>query len=235
MKRTIIVIIFFIFNIINTINGQITSCYKFKPYLLSNKLVQNKSTSRDSTKRIFTPCTMENGDTIPSFLLKEIIIKHPFKSKKQMQRYYKRMNRLEYYVKKVYPYALLASSKINEINLKLENIKNKKSRRKIIKYEYSKLMHEFKKPLSKLSIAQGRILIRLIYRETNNSAFYHIQDFKGKFTAYFWQTIARLFGNNLKSTYDPYGKDYDIEHFVLKLQKSQEDIRYNKIQTYKAI
>ena len=221
MKKTIIVIIFFISSIINTINGQIANCSKIKTYLVSNKLFQNKSIFKDSTKNIFTKYTIENGDTIPYFLLKEIIIKYPFKNKRQMRRYYKKMSRLEYYVKKVYPYALLASAKINEINLKLENVKNKKKRREIIKYEYSKLMHDFKKPLSKLSINQGRVLIRLIYRETNNSAFYHIQDFKGKFTAYFWQTIARLFGNNLKSTYDPYGEDCDIEYFVLKLQKSQ--------------
>jgi len=226
MKKIIIVIIFFISNILSTINEKIATCNNVLPYTLGNNSFQHKI-FKDSIKTIFTRCIIENGDTIPHFQLKEILILTPTRNKRQIRRYYKRMNRLEYYVKKVYPYAQIASAKINEINFKLKNIKNKKERRKIIKKEYSDLMRKFKQPLSKLTIKQGCILVRLIYRETNNSAFHHIQEFKGKFTASFWQTIARLFGNNLKSTYDPYGKDYDIEQIVLKLQKSKAQINFN--------
>jgi len=221
MKKIIIVIIFFISSILSTINEKIATCNNVLPHTLGNISFQQKPILKDTIKKTFTRCIIENGDTIPHFQLKEIVILTPIKNKRQLRRYYKRMSRLEYYVKKVYPYAQIASAKINEINFRLRNIKNKKERKKIIKSEYSNLMQKFKKPLSKLTFKQGRILIRLIYRETNNSAFHHIQEFKGKFTASFWQTIARLFGNNLKSTYDPYGKDYDIEQIVLKLQNQK--------------
>lgn len=73
----------------------------------------------------------------------------------------------------------------------------------------------------KLTITQGRILIRLIYRETNNSAFAHIKEYKGSVNAYFWQSLALLFGNNLKADYEPYGKDADIEEIVLAIRRGE--------------
>ena len=98
-------------------------------------------------------------------------------------------------------------------------------RRKIIKEEYAQLMKTFKAPLMRLTITQGRILIRLIYRETNNTSFSHIREYRGAVNAYFWQSIALLFGHNLKADYDPNGEDAEIEAIVRKIQ--QENYKKN--------
>ncbi len=71
----------------------------------------------------------------------------------------------------------------------------------------------------KLSVTQGRILVRLIYRETNHTSFAHIREYKGAVNAYFWQSLALLFGNNLKAAYDPYGEDAEIEEIVQRIQQ----------------
>lgn len=154
---------------------------------------------------------------IPHILLKEVIVRGKFKGK----RYYQRRDRLSFNVRKVYPYARIAAQHINAINNKIEYAATKKEKENIIKTEYSELMASFKKPLMKLSYTQGRILVRLIYRETNNSAFAHIKEYRGTFNAYFWQSVALLFGNNLKADYDPQGDDKEIEEVVQSILAGQ--------------
>ena len=73
----------------------------------------------------------------------------------------------------------------------------------------------------KLSITQGKILIRLIYRETHESSFAHIREYKGGVNAYLWQSIALLFGNNLKADYDATGEDAEIETIVQKILRNE--------------
>ncbi len=164
-----------------------------------------------------------NGDTILYIQLPEVVVTG--KAKKRSQRYYERQyrnqTRLEYNVKKVYPYARMAANKINEIELKLSKIKKESERKEALKEEYSQLMKNFKEPLTRLSVSQGRILIKLIYRETNNTSFTHIREYRGSVNAYFWQSLALLFGHNLKSTYDPCGEDAEIEAIVLKIEKGE--------------
>ena len=92
-------------------------------------------------------------------------------------------------------------------------------RKQIIKKEYKELMHTFKQPLMKLTVTQGKILVRLIYRETNNTSFNHIKEYKGTVNAYFWQSLALLFGNNLKADYEPNGRDREIEQVVRSIEK----------------
>ena len=69
---------------------------------------------------------------------------------------------------------------------------------------------------------QGKILVRLVYRETNNSAFEHIREYKGAVSACFWQGIALLFGNNLKADYEPEGRDREIEEIVRKVDSERK-------------
>ena len=124
-----------------------------------------------------------------------------------------------YNVRKAYPYAKIAAAKINEIEARLANIHTKRERERIIKEEYKQLMKTFKKPLMSLTVTQGKILVRLIYRETHNSSFHHIKEYKGGVNAYFWQSLALLFGNNLKADYEPEGRDKDIEEVVRQIEK----------------
>lgn len=165
---------------------------------------------------------IRQGDTIPHVLLEEAIVKRKGNHNAGWYRRQERRNvRLEYNVRKVYPYALIAAAKVNEIENKLSQATKESEKRKIIKEEYSQLMKTFKAPLMKLSITQGKILIRLIYRETNHTSFAHIREYRGAVNAYFWQSIALLFGNNLKAAYDPYGEDAEIEAIVLKILREK--------------
>ena len=68
-----------------------------------------------------------------------------------------------------------------------------------------------------MTISQGRILIKLIDRETRNTSYTLIRDYRGKFSAAFWQGIARFFGTNLKEEYDPYGEDALIEAIIKEI------------------
>lgn len=160
---------------------------------------------------------VRQGDTIPQVWLEEVVVTGKSHSARWYKRHYQRYSRLEYNVRKVYPYACIAAAKINEIESRLSGITQEAERRKIIREEYNGLMKTFKAPLMKLSITQGRILIRLIYRETSHTSFAHIREYRGSINAYFWQSIALLFGNNLKAAYDPAGEDAEIENIIQKI------------------
>ncbi|HBO25942.1 MULTISPECIES: DUF4294 domain-containing protein [Culturomica] len=172
-------------------------------------------------QQIVVPATVVHGDTLPHLNLEEVNVFGKKLNKRQYRRYTQRQERLEYNVRKVYPYAQIAARKIREIDTRISTVSDRKKRKQIIKEEYGEMMKTFKKPLMKLTITQGRILIRLIYRETNNSAFAHIKEYKGSVNAYFWQSLALLFGNNLKADYEPYGKDADIEEIVLAIRRGE--------------
>ncbi len=168
-------------------------------------------------KKEVTRTIIAGNDTIAHIWLNEIIVKGKKRNANWYQRQHQRRVRLEYNVRKVYPYARIAAAKINEIEQKLAQTKKESERKKIIKEEYALLMKTFKTPLTKLSITQGRILIRLIYRETNHTSFAHIREYRGTVNAYFWQSLALLFGNNLKAGYEPHGEDAEIEEIIQKI------------------
>lgn len=172
-------------------------------------------------REVAVPQSIAAGDSIPHYMLDEVKVKG-----KASRIYARRQSRLEYNVRKVYPYACIAARKIERINGRLASVSDPKKRKEIIRGEYRELMKTFRKPLMRLSFTQGRILVKLIYRETDDTAFSHIREYKGGFNAYFWQSIALVFGNNLKAGYEPEGKDAEIEKIVLKI-KSEELERKN--------
>lgn len=130
-----------------------------------------------------------------------------------------------YNVRKVYPYAKIAAAKISEIESLLARVNSEAKRKQIIKKEYKELMQTFKQPLMKLTVTQGKILVRLIYRETNNTSFNHIREYKGSVNAYFWQSLALLFGNNLKADYEPEGRDQEIEQIMRTIEKENSGMK----------
>ena len=83
------------------------------------------------------------------------------------------------------------------------------------------LKAEFEGELKKLTIKQGIILVKLIDRETGATSYDLIKSLRGSFSAFIWQSMARLFGSNLKLEYDPYGEDYMIEEIVQQLESGQ--------------
>jgi len=160
-----------------------------------------------------------NGDTLPHINIREIFVFPPkkFKNAREEKEYYKLVRN----VKKVYPYAKLARLKLNQINKKLATFTDEKEKKKYIEKADKALKSEFEAELKNLSMNQGKLLIKLIDRETGNTTFDVIKDLKGSLTAFMWQSVARLFGSNLKSDYDPDGADKDVEEVILRIENGQ--------------
>ncbi len=136
----------------------------------------------------------------------------------KMRSEFKSYSKLVYNVKKVYPYAKLAGIKLNEYETLLINASTDQERKKLMKQAEDELRDEFEDDIKKLTYKQGIILIKLVDRETGDSSYELIQELRGKFTAFFWQTFARIFGYNLKEEYDPTGADKEIEDIVVMIE-----------------
>nr|WP_321453334.1 DUF4294 domain-containing protein [uncultured Carboxylicivirga sp.] len=154
-----------------------------------------------------------DDDTIPHINLKEIPVIPPFKFKNKRQK--RRYSKLVHNVKVTLPYARKASATINDINANLSEITVQKERKKYLKEREKELFEEFETPLKRLTFSQGKLLIKLINRETGDTTYQLIKEYKGGVSAVFWQGIARLFGSNLKSEFDKDGDDVMIEHIIM--------------------
>jgi hypothetical protein len=159
-----------------------------------------------------------NGDTIPSIRFQEVYVyaEYVYKNKKQ----YEAWTRTKYNVKKVYPYAILAAAKLKEYNAIMEKM-DEKTRKAYLKVVEKQLKAEFEEPLKNLSMTQGKILLKLIDRETGNTSYTLVKDLRGNFQAFMWQSIARLFGSNMKDEYDPTGEDIMIERAIKLIEAGQ--------------
>jgi len=131
---------------------------------------------------------------------------------------YMRNERLIYNIKKVYPYAIIAREELSQVNKELEAITNESGRNNYIKEVEKKMFANYKTEIMNLTITQGKLLIKLIDRETQNTSFELIRHYRGRINAAFWQGIARLFGSNLKAEYDRFGEDAEIEMIVLDIE-----------------
>lgn len=163
----------------------------------------------------YVPYKIENGDTILMAYINEVsIMKHRhFKRKIDERRYWKLVRNL----KKVYPYAKLAKVKLKEMNNQFVSLKSKRDKKEYTKKVEKDIRSQFEDDLKKLTITQGRLLIKLIDRETGNTSYELVKEFRGNFSAIFWQTLARLFGSNLKAHYDAQGEDRLIEDILLAI------------------
>ena len=118
-----------------------------------------------------------------------------------------------------YPYARRASVVFNDINKKLVGQTDRSVISAYINSREKELKKEFTDPLTNLSVYQGKILMKLINRETGNNCYNIVKELKGGFTARFWQTVAFFFGSNLKQPYDPKGEDAEIESIVIEMRR----------------
>ena len=160
-----------------------------------------------------------NGDTIPRIEMAPILImpKKTYTSKKDKIRFLRLVRK----VKKVLPYAKLASQTLIEIESNLDSIDDKRKQKRYIKKIDKALKERYGEELKNLTISEGRILIKLIDRETGNTSYELVDELKGSFSAFMWQSLARLFGENLKEDYDPDGKDKIIEEIILRIEAGQ--------------
>ena len=158
-----------------------------------------------------------DGDTIPGGRMLDVNVTSIMPEK--WRKYWSEWSRLRNAVYVTYPYAKAAGKVMNEVNAQLAGVSDKDERKRIIKSREKELKREFADKLTNLSVYQGKVLMKLIYRETGNNCYSLIQEYKGGFTAGFWQTVAILFGSNLKQNYDPADKDRNIELIVQDVER----------------
>ena len=156
---------------------------------------------------------VENGDTVIMAYLNPVYITENWSPAKK-KKFTKNFLKLIRDVKKAYPYAKLAGDKLNEYDAELKAIKSKREKKKFLDRVEDELRAEYEGDLRELTITQGIILIKLVDRETGDTSYELVKQFRGAFGAFFWQQLARLFGHNLKLKYDPMGDDYLIEEVV---------------------
>ena len=159
------------------------------------------------------------GDTLALSYLQWVEVQTHRILTTEQRRQKQEWTRLRNAVYVTYPYAKAASKIMNEINAKLVGVSDRKQRKAIIKAREKELRKEFTDKLTNLSIYQGKVLMKLIYRETGNNCYEIIQEYKGGFTAAIYQTIAVVVGTNLKQNYDANGKDKDLEVIVKDVEK----------------
>ena len=128
-------------------------------------------------------------------------------------------NRLRNAVYVTYPYARRAGMVMNDINAKLVAVNEKEERKKYIRSREKELKKEFSDPLTNLSVYQGKVLMKLINRETGNNCYEIIKEYKGGVTARLYQTVAFFFDSNLKQSYDAVTDDATIEKIVKEVQR----------------
>lgn len=153
-----------------------------------------------------------NGDTMTYKELETVYVFANMTPAQQER--YKQWTRLRNAVYVTYPYAIQAGSIINDVNANLLHISDKRKRSSYLKTKESELKKRFADPLTNLSVYQGKVLMKLINRETNNNCYELIKEYRGGFSARFWQTIAWFFGSSLKQNYDPLGEDAEMEKIV---------------------
>jgi hypothetical protein len=152
-----------------------------------------------------------DGEIMPWILLNPVIIKdyRRFESKEAYDNY----RRLRYNVIKVLPYARYAGQRYRQLERDLATTSDKRKQKQYVKSCDKEIKDLFNKEVKNLTISQGEILIKLIDRETGNSSFKLVQDLKGNVSAFVMQSVAKLFGHDLKNKYDV-DQDRDIEAII---------------------
>ncbi len=160
---------------------------------------------------------IDEGDTLPVIDLSEVSLIAPYLLSNPEDA--KRLATLIRQVKRVYPYAKLAGLRFAQMDDQLQAAPDRKARKKIVQQVEDEINEKYSDELKKLNFSQGKILIKLIDRETGSSSYDVVREFKGSFMAFFYQSFARIWGYNLKTKYDPAGEDKDIEFIIQLIEK----------------
>lgn len=165
------------------------------------------------------PVDESKTDTFYFKVLPELDVYAPptFKSKRDARRYYKLIRD----VRKTLPYAKLAAELLVAVNDTLQTIPGELAKKKFMKSKEKDLMAEFEQPLRRLTFSQGRLLMKLVDRECQQTSYEIVKLYRGRFSAFFWQSVAFFFGANLKSEYDALGDDRMIEYVVRAFEQGR--------------
>ncbi len=162
---------------------------------------------------------VNGNDTVLLAFLHDIWVfpRSTFKNKAQEQYFWRTVRD----VKRTLPYAKLISSELTKVNLTLVTLKNDSERKKYMKEFEKTAFKKYEADLKKMTVNQGRILMKLVDRECDRTSFDLIKAYKGSFTAFFWQGVARLFGSNLKSEFDASNNDKVLERVIVLVEAGQ--------------
>lgn len=162
---------------------------------------------------------VDGNDTIYLAFLRDLYVypKIKFNSKKQEEFYWRTVRD----VKKTLPFAKIVSAELNRVNALILKLPKESDQKKYLaKYE-KEVFNKYESDLRKLSINQGKMLLKLIDRECNSTSYDLIKTYRGGFSAFFWQGVARIFGSNLKSEYDASGNDRIVERVIVLVESGQ--------------
>lgn len=153
------------------------------------------------------------GDTVISVMVNPLYVYAPAKNQRQYERLVRN-------VKKVYPYAMEARHYFNVLETQLDSIKSPFEREKFVADMEREIVKKYTPILEKMTYTQGKILIKLIDRETKRTPYQLLRDFRGRLTAGFYNAIAKIFSADLKQHYDPSkgGEDAQIEQIVTLIE-----------------
>ena len=165
------------------------------------------------------PACIYEGDTIASLRMPTLYCFKPlkFKNKRQRQQY----TRLVRNVKKTLPIAKEVNRAIIETYEFLQTLPDEKSRQKHLQAVEKSVKEQYTPRMKKLTFSQGKLLIKLINRETDSSSYELVKAFLGPFKAGFYQAFAAIFGASLKKEYHPEGEDAMVEQIVLLVESGQ--------------
>lgn len=192
---------------------------------------QKKDSIPDFTKDFYL---IKKGDSLIIELNEVAILpRHKFKSRTDAN-YYQWFKRKVF---KAYPYATLASKRLDSVNIRLSRIKLKKNKRKYINRIQKYVEKELTKPLKKLTRIEGRILIKLIHRQTGKTAFQNIKELRSGWRAFWYNTTANIFSLSLKEEYNPIieNEDYLIEDVLQRafineeLEKQSHKLKFDAL------
>ena len=172
----------------------------------------------DKQKRVLVAlATIIDGDTVPTFQLMEVTIygRREYPPSARKQRKYDKLTRN---VVKMYPIACELKAILVETYLYLQGLPDDKEREKHLETVEKGLWEQYMPVMKKCTLAQGKLLIKLVDRETGSTTYQVIQELKGGFSAFIWQVVARLFGSNLKSEYDADEEDRMIEDIIIRIE-----------------
>lgn len=163
--------------------------------------------------------TIYEGDTIPYYSLPavDIVAFLPRNASEDLKKYIK----LRRDVVKAYPYAKIAAAELRYINDSVARMTSEREKKRFIKDQEKIMKDRFERDLKNLTYTQGRILIKLIDRETGNTSYALVKELRGSFQAFFWQGLAKLFSANLKTEYDAEGADKDMEQIVQAIERGE--------------
>lgn len=181
--------------------------------LIGGKAISQKS-NWGVNDTLITGAAIIDGDTIEAKVLAGVYIYSYGKMSAKAK-----WTRLRNAVYVTYPYAKRAAMVLNDVNSHIAKLTDKTAISNYINSREKDLRKEFAGPIMNLSVYQGKILMKLINRETGNNCYAILKDFKGGFTARFWQTVAFFFGSNLKQPYNANGEDAEIEIIVKEVRR----------------